>query len=286
MKLLRNLSLTFLVCSSSVVSAQQKIDTADSNVIRVWPEGKTPGKTTGLPEESTNEGTLRITNVSIPEITIYKAKGIKSAPAIIICPGGGYGRLAFDKEGTEIATWLNSVGITSIVLKYRVPGNRDGAFQDIQRAIRLVRSQSKALSINPKQVGIIGFSAGGHLAARLTTNFTEGTYSAIDDADKGSIRPDFTILVYPAYLNKGEVLDPQLKIKSNIPPVFMVHTEDDTAFVPGTKLFEKELQEKNAAYEFLILPTGGHGYGLRSKKEIKVWPEHLLTWLKKNRIAN
>lgn len=169
--------------------------------LALWPKGQMPGKPAPEPEReepSRNDNVIRITHVSRPMLTLYKApeQAGKPVPAIIICPGGGYGSLAYNKEGSEIAEWLNSIGVTGVVLKYRVPDNRDGAFQDIQRAMRLLRTHAQAWNIDPARVGVIGFSAGGHLCVRLSTQFNEAAYAPIDAADQLSCRPDFTLLVY------------------------------------------------------------------------------------------
>jgi acetyl esterase/lipase len=243
-----------------------------------------PGKKTAEPESAETDaaGVTRIHNVSVPLITIYPASRGSSvkAPAVIVCPGGGYGILAYNKEGTEIAAWLNSLGLTAVVLKYRVPGNREGALQDLQRAIRLVRAHAAEWKIDPRKTGVIGFSAGGHLAARLSTGFETPAYAAVDPVDTQRLRPDFAVLVYPAYLEKNGGLDPRLAIPPGMPPVFIAHTEDDHAFVQGSKVFHRALVEQHVRTEFLLVPVGGHGYGLRSDQEIKIWPRRVEEWLR------
>ena len=151
---------------------------------------------------------------------------------MIVCPGGGYGHLVQDKEGSEIATWLNAHGISAVVLKYRVPGNREGALQDLQRALSLARVHAAEWNIDPHRLGVIGFSAGGHLSAKTSTLAGERTYPAIDDIDQQSCRPDFAVLVYPAYLAKKDgKLAPDLKIHASIPPTLMIQSEDDSKLI-------------------------------------------------------
>jgi len=260
--------------------------TSTESAIPIWPEGKMPGHAASEPEgpqspEKTDA--TRITNISHPTLTLFQAskKGAPN-PAMIVCPGGGYSYVVYDKEGTEIAAWLNSAGITALVLKYRTPHNRDGALQDIQRALSLVRAHSSEWNIDPKRLGVIGFSAGGNLSAKASTHFDERTYPAIDEIDQQSCRPDFAVLVYPAYLDdkEGHVAS-DLNLKAKIPPTLIVHTEDDKTFVPGSKLYHAALDEAKVPNEFLLYPTGGHGYGLRCTKDAKAWPQAALEWLHK-----
>ncbi|MDR1145368.1 MAG: alpha/beta hydrolase [Verrucomicrobiales bacterium] len=202
------------------------------------------------------------------------------APAVVVCPGGGYGVLAYPKEGTEIAEWLNTVGVTGIVLKYRVAAGREPAFQDVQRALRLTRARAGEWHINPAKVGVLGFSAGGHLAAWAGANAGSPAYAAVDAADELSGRPDFVVLVYPAYLDQDGAVAPELRVSGSAPPTFIAHTEDDTRHVTGSKIYHAALVEAGVPNEFLLLSAGGHGYGLRSNQEIKVWPERCAEWLR------
>jgi acetyl esterase/lipase len=256
--------------------------------LNVWPDGRMPGHGAPKPENTSQPNAdyvVHITNVSTPMITVYRADAKAGpTPAMLICPGGGYGQLAYNKEGTEIAAWLNSIGITGIILKYRVPGNRDGAFQDAQRAIRLARAHAHDWNIAPDRLGIIGFSAGGHLAARSSANADQVSYPPIDAIDQLSCRPDFTVLVYPAYLEVAGKLAPELTLSSAIPPTFIAHTEDDHAFVEGSKLYFAALQANKVPSEFALFPHGGHGYGLRCKSDAKVWPSRCEAWLRQRGI--
>ena len=256
--------------------------------LSVWPAGKMPGVGAKEPEKeqpSKGDGVVRLTDVSEPTLTVYPApKSSHPTPVMVICPGGGYSILAINKEGSEIAQWLNTLGITGIVLKYRVPGNRDGALQDVQRAVRLVRAHHKEWNLDTKKVGVIGFSAGGHLSARLSTSYETASYPAIDAVDKESSRPDFAVLVYPAYLNKDEHLAPELPISAHTPPTLIIHSEDDKTFVPGSKIYDAALRANHVPHEFQLFVTGGHGYGLRCEKDARVWPERCHAWLTKIKI--
>ena len=268
--------------TGAAVGAPQTVD--------LWPQGKMPGRGADEPEGERpprGDNVRRITNVSRPTLTILPApKTGTPAPAIIVCPGGGYGYVVHDKEGTEVAAWLNSAGITALVLKYRVPRNREGALQDVQRALSLTRAHAKEWNIDPKRLGVMGFSAGGNLAAKASTLFEQRAYPAIDAADRQGIRPDFAVLVYPAYLEKDGKVATDLNLKAKIPPTLIVHTEDDKMFVAGSKLYHAALDEAKAPNEFLLYPTGGHGYGLRSEKDVRVWPQAALDWLHRIGILN
>jgi acetyl esterase/lipase len=255
----------------------------EGSIYQVWPVNQMPGKATDKPEiNRLDKGRVEIIfNVSLPQMTVFKtARSKDPAPAVIVCPGGGYGVLAYTKEGTEIAEWLNSIGITGIVLKYRIPG-RDGAFQDIQRAVRLARFHAQEWNIDPEKIGVIGFSAGGHLSARLSSDFNEPAYPPIDEADKLSCRPDFTVLVYPAYLETKGQLSPELHIGTSMSPMLIIHTEDDSSFIQGSKIYHTALDAAQVTNEYLLFPTGGHGYGLRSNKDVRVWPERCTEWFRK-----
>jgi acetyl esterase/lipase len=248
-------------------------------VVTLWPKGGIPGKAIAGPERAQparGDDVLRLTDIAEPSFTVYKVAADKPTPAVIISPGGGYSILAYDKEGTEVAAWLNSLGITGIVLKYRVPGNQDGAYQDVQRAIRLVRSRAAEWNIARDRVGVIGFSAGGHLSARLSTHSGPATYARIDAADDQLLRPNFALLVYPAYLDKGVAKS----IDAQTAPTFIAQAEDDKSFIAGTRSYFAALTDAKVAATFFHVPTGGHGHGLRSDKEIKAWPEQCQAWLK------
>jgi len=225
------------------------VSPAPAAIVDIWPESKMPGHGADGPEAlRTPEKTdaKRITNISRPTLTIFPAlrKSGAPAPAMIVCPGGGYNYVVVDKEGTDIAAWLNANGISALVLKYRTPNNRAGAFQDVQRALSLTRARAGEWNLDPHRLGIIGFSAGGNLAAKASTRFGERSYPASDAIDEQSCRPDFAVLGYPAYLDdKNGHISPVLVLKANIPPTLIVHSEDDKTFVPGSKLYNSALDQ-------------------------------------------
>ncbi len=224
---------------------------------------------------------LRLTDITTPYLTVYPVKSQKPTPAMIVCPGGGYGHVCMDKEGSEAAPWLGKLGVTTIVLAYSTPGKRDEAFKDVRRAMRLVRHHAKAWNIDPKRVGVMGFSAGGHLAARASTQFhlkETGRLDVIDDLD---CRPDFCVLVYPAYLEKKG--QPTLSVNKKTPPTLIVHTEDDRRFIGGSRLYFESLQKSGVTSKFLLFKKGGHGYGMRAKDEpLADWTKQCGQWLKAN----
>ena len=232
---------------------------------------------------------IRLGNVSVPTLTVFKPAEKSNGAAVIVCPGGAYSILAYDLEGTEICHWLNSVGVTGVLLKYRVPSRHGlpkhlAAFQDAQRTISLVREHAKEWEIDPSRLGILGFSAGGHLAAFSSTNFEKRSYQKVDAADEQSVRPDFTVLIYPAYLSasKGEIkLAEELPVDSHTPPAFIVMTEDDPLGPQNAMAYFDALSKAKVPAELHIYPSGGHGYGLRpSAHQVTTWPARAADWMK------
>ena len=268
---------------SQTVAETTKL-TAPTLVIDVWTKDKMPGNGADDPEAempARGDNVQRITNISRPTLSLYPVKN-KNAPAVIICPGGGYNYVTFNKEGVEVAEWVNSLGIAALVLKYRTPKNREGAFQDLQRALSLTRANAKKWKIDDERIGVIGFSAGGHLAAKASNLFENRSYSPIDSVDKKSSRPDFVILVYPAYLERDGKIAADLNLKAKIPPTLIVHNEDDKNFIAGSKIYHSALDEEKVNNTFLLYKTGGHGYGLRSAKDVGAWTKDAAEWLQKN----
>jgi len=271
-----------------------------SKVINLW-SGTAPGDKADIGEEHdttkpkdnlvAGRSVIRLGNVSNPSISIYRpSEGKATGAAVLVCPGGGYNILAMDLEGTEVCDWLNSNGITGILLKYRVPKRagrekHTAALQDAQRALGLVRHEAKELGLDPKRIGVLGFSAGGHLAAALSNNYKERTYPNVDEADGVSCRPDFTFLIYPAYLTVKEDNDkaaPELNVTSNTPPTFIAMTEDDPVRVESALFYAAALRKVNVPFELHVYPTGGHGYGLRPSKDLVTsWPLRALEWFEK-----
>jgi acetyl esterase/lipase len=268
-------------------------------VFPLWP-GTAPGETNVIGEEKdmTKEGeglvagqrVIRLGNVSKPTITLYRApKDKDTGAAVVVFPGGGYHILAWDLEGTEVCEWLNSIGVNAVLLKYRVP-KRPGferhvpALQDAQRAVGLVRSRAKEFGLDPARIGVLGFSAGGHLAAALSAHTAERTYPAVDAADAVSCRPDFSVLIYPAYLtlkDEGDKINPLTAVSSNTPPAFIAMTQDDAVRVETALFYSVALKQFGVPFELHIYPKGGHGYGLRrTENPVTAWNDRAAEWMK------
>lgn len=265
---------------------------------------KVPGETGKIgPEREipTKPGQMavqRITDVTVPKLAFYLPEKKTSDVFVIVAPGGGYNILAWDHEGVEVARWLNSLGVSAAVLKYRVPrrpgdpkeGVPPASAMDAQRAVRLVRSQAKELGISPEKIGMLGFSAGGHLTAWTSTNFDKKTYEPIDDADKQSARPDFAVLVYPAYLtpaNDDSRLSPEIAVTEKTPPTFFAHAADDRVWPENSIRMFLELKKAKVPAELHIYTTGGHGFGLRPQfGPASSWPARCEEWLKVRKLLD
>ena len=275
---------TIMLCSICLHTGSVSADIKGAReVIQLWP--KQTGingpklKETILPDRG--DAHIRITDISNPSMLYFPAPGIKQAkPTLILCPGGGYKYLVVSKM-TEIAQWLNSHGINAFVLKYRSPKQRQNAFSDVQRAIRTVRARAAVWNVDPHRIGIMGSSAGGHLAARASTSFNIKTYQAIDDIDKVSCRPDFTILLYPAYMNKGEVLNKEFTVNHKLAPTLIISAQNDHNHFKGSTVYAQALKDCGASIRYHFFKIGGHGFGLRPKiKALSTWPDLCLQWLK------
>jgi acetyl esterase/lipase len=269
----------------------------EKSVFRVWP-AKAPGEKGGVPPEAIRDRSAklgapvtRVANVTEPTITLYRApEETNTGTAVLVCPGGGYGILAWNLEGTEIAEWLNSIGVNAVLLKYRVPRRAgrpyfEAPLQDAQRALRLTRQHAADWGIDPKRVGMLGFSAGGHLAAATSTNDDRPAYEAIDEADKLSCRPDFSVLIYPAYLLADEKdatkLAPEIRVTKDTPPAIIVQTQDDGVKVECALAYYLALKKAAVPAAMHLYPVGGHGYGLRKTgHDISTWPLRVEDWLR------
>ncbi|MWB92784.1 alpha/beta hydrolase fold domain-containing protein [Flavobacterium sp. GA093] len=258
-------------------------------------------------KEIITDGVVESTSmVTKPTLSVFFPKEFKTnQTAVIIFPGGGYSHLAIDKEGTKVAKWLNSLGIVAFVLKYRLPSDlimtnkTVGPLQDAQESVRLVRSNAEKWNINPEKIGVMGFSAGGHLASTLATHYDDKVY---DTNSKTSARPDFSLLIYPvismenSITHKGSqtnllgnepaqlVIDQfsnEKKVTQNTPPAFLVHATDDTVVLPENSInYYLALKNKGVSAELHLYEKGGHGFGLGVNDTSKFWTRECEEWLK------
>ncbi len=267
-----------------------------ANEMKLWPR-EVPGEATFKPpapnpkaKAPKDDGTLRVALVTEPTLTFFPAPAAQAnGAAVLICPGGAYNIRAWNKEGTEVAEWLNSLGVSAAVLKYRVP-RRDqdtphvAPLQDAQRALRLMRQHATEWGIDPHRIGILGFSAGGHLTVMAGTHYDETTYPKQDAADELSCRPDFMIPIYPAYLGDEKrpgPLSPLVRVTKDTPPTFCAVTHDDQLRGVNAALFYIELKKAGVPAELHIYTRGGHGYGLRpSNDPVSHWPQVCADWLR------
>jgi acetyl esterase/lipase len=277
--------LFLLFLSTTVQSAEPSV------TLRLW-KGIAPGETGEIGAEELlpprqGKPVQRLSNVTVPTISLYKPPVDKATgAAVLVCPGGGYNILAMDLEGTEVADWLNSIGVTAILLKYRVPRRQNlpkhqAPLQDAQRAMSLVRAHAEKWGIDPQRIGILGFSAGGHLSAAASTNFDRRHYEPIDEHDKLSCRPDFAVLVYPAYLLDGASLSDEIRVSKKTPPTFLVHAGNDRISSENSAHFYLSLKQAGVAGELHIYASGGHGFGLRPTEfACSNWPKRCEAWLR------
>lgn len=268
--------------------------TAQHNPVLLFPNGA-PGESRKMKQVDDQSGNrvagcpvLRISNVSEPTLTFYPAPaGNNTGAAIIVNPGGGYNILAYNLEGSEICKRFNSFGINCVLVKYRVP-RREGLekhtapLQDLQRAIAYTRSHADEWNIDPGRIGVMGFSAGAHLSVMASTAYGEPTYPKIDAYDDVSLRPDFCVLVYPAYLS-GEnfSIAPELKVDANTPPTILIQTQDDKDYINSSLFYYYALKEAKVPAAMHLYPSGGHGYGLRNTGHtVNEWPHRVLSWMR------
>jgi acetyl esterase/lipase len=260
-------------------------------IVNLWPNGNPDGWARSdkeSSEKSADSDLLLVKGVSTPTLEVFRSKSAKpDAPTVMICPGGGYYIEAIEHEGWEIATRLNLAGIHAAVLKYRLPNHDHDkplhkvVLQDTQRAIRLLRSRAKEFGISSDRIGILGFSAGGHAAA-VTSTAPDSTYTAQDSADRLNPRPDFTILIYPAYLNQEGTMQlaDSIVVDGKTPPAFIVQAMDDPIPIEGSLAYTHACHVAKVPVELHLFPKGGHGYGLRTHEPgLKTWPDLLIAWL-------
>jgi acetyl esterase/lipase len=284
-----HLSLTLAVALCLSVPAAEPV--------KLWPNGA-PGDEPTLPlerdltKDTDNEiagrRLIRLGNVTEPTLTVFPApKDKANGAAILVCPGGGYHILAWDLEGTEVCERLNQMGVTAVLLKYRVPRrpNREkhaAPLEDAQRAMGLIRQHAREWGIDPERIGVLGFSAGGHLAAMLSTS-ADRAYPRVDPADEHSSLPNFAVLIYPGYLtpeSDGTTVSSEIKITPKSPETFILMTADDPVRAENALTYALALKKEKVPVELHLYPTGGHGYGLRkTENPVTAWPDRLHEWL-------
>lgn len=275
--------------------------------LAIWPGEPPDGVTATAPESSAPGGSLvagqpwtELSDVSTPTMTVYPPAGASTGAAVVVFPGGGYKHLAIDLEGTEICDWLTSIGVTCVLLKYRVPftgpyGEPDcgchimpdvpRALQDAQRTLSLVRHRAAEWGLDPHRIGVLGTSAGGHLVAATSTRFADRAYAPVDDADAESCRPDFAIALYPGHLwNQDDdifELEPDVTVTADTPPTFLLQAEDDEVDPPNHALvYYRALIAAGVPVEMHLYAEGGHAFGLReTAAPITRWPALVETWL-------
>ncbi len=283
---------------------------AQNRIVPLW-QGDPPNyRETGEVTIWDTSDIVRVRNVQKPDIAVFlPSKKNATGEAVVICPGGGYGILAYDWEGSDIARWLNSQGIAAFVLKYRLPGSKSNIIpyksplMDAQRAMRIVRSNAESWNIDPERIGVMGFSAGGHLASTLSTHYDAGDSSSSDPVEKVSCRPDFSVLVYPVIsftedfqhsgsrINLlGEDADEslvkyysnELQVTEDTPPAILIHSDDDKAVpVENSIAYYKALRNNDIASELHIYPYGGHGYSLAiGQGHLATWPDRVIEWIR------
>ena len=281
-------------CFASVAQAQEP------PVFELWP-AEPPGETKKLDAERdftqpkdnqvAGQRVMRIGNVSTPTLTVYRPTEAKAnGTAVVICPGGGHHILAWDLEGTEVAEWLNSIGVTALLLKYRVPFRNpdkrwEAAVQDAQRAVSLARHHADEWKINPDRIGILGFSAGGQTAGYTCVLHRDRQYPRVDAMDDVSCRPDFAVLVYPAWLVKKDnsALEDVVQVDEETPPMFFAHAWDDPIRVENSLLMGTALKKAGVPCDVHVYAHGGHGFGLRpTKNPCTQWPQACEQWMQRN----
>ncbi len=288
----KHLSLAVFAVSIAAAAQQQTIP--------LWPNGTPePAHTTGPEHDATKptdslvagRALSHLTDISTPTLTVYPAKAAPNGAAVLVFPGGGYSILAYDLEGKEVCTWLNSIGVTGVLVKYRVPetGHFPANFEDLedaQQAMRLTRAHAAEWHIDPHRVGILGFSAGGHLAVTLSTHPRDTRPGAPANPQVNQAidpTPNFALIIYPGYLANTpalDTLDPALKPSAATPPTFLLQAEDDPVHVENVLVYFEALKQAKVPAELHIFAEGGHGYGLRpTELPVTHWPALAATWL-------
>ena len=272
--------------------------------VPIWP-GEPPDARVMDGPEVTGHGSEEVAGrpwtyadrVATPTVTVYaagrpEAESAEPGPAVVVLPGGGYNVVAMDLEGTEACDWLTGIGVTCVLLKYRAPceivrpyRNCPTAHQDAQRAVRLVRSRAAEWGIDPDRIGVLGFSAGGHMVATISTQYDEPLYPPVDEVDETSARPDFAMVLYPGHLaveGFGFVLNPAVRVTAETPPTFLVHAYDDPMDpVENTLVYADSLRAAGVPTEVHVYATGGHAFGLRrTDAAVTAWPDRAEEWMR------
>ncbi len=286
---LRVLVIALLMLGSGVSSAADP-----TAVIHLWP-AHPPGESKEIGPEVTQPvkpdekpPTTRITNIGRPTLHVFQPPNDKrNGTSVVICPGGAFRILAWDKEGTEVAEWFTSLGVTAFVLKYRTPtSDRQQAWlapaQDAQRAVSLVRNRASEWGLSPERVGLLGFSAGGSAAANAALKSDKRLYEEIDESDKLPCRPDFVALIYPAYLVDAQgQLKSDLTVTKETPPMFLAHAFNDGISCENSVQLFLALKKAGVPAELHVYSSGGHGFGLRpSEQPVSTWPARCEDWLR------
>jgi acetyl esterase/lipase len=299
----------FVVFAFDGLSAQTKVwhPSAGHAEVAIWPGAAPDLQPAAGPETSQwwstaptgPPGGFTVENVTRPTMTVYSTEGRNTGVTVLVFPGGGYQDLAIDLEGTEVCDWLTAKGITCVLLKYRVPNSgmhwdkgcqcqlkpkAPTALEDAQRTMGLVRLHAAEWHIDPHKIGVLGFSAGGHLVADISTHFAQRLYPAVDAADKESCRPDFAVALYPGHLwidDKKFELNPDIRVTSETPPTFIVQAEDDPVdSVNHSLVYYVALKKAGVPVEMHLYAQGGHAFGLRrTELPITGWPQLVETWL-------
>ena len=293
----RSISSLFIIAAAAAFSMFTTcVFAVDHQRIRLWPHA-IPGehqlssefiaKVAAAEKKNVSD---RVFGVTSPSMTVYPAPAERAnGCAVLVCPGGAYNVLAWGHEGSDVAKWLNSIGVHAFVLTYRVPRRKPDftlpPLQDAQRALRLIRARAGEMGIDNKRIGILGFSAGGNLTVNVGTRYDQQTYDPVDDTDQLSCRPDFMVPVYAAYLgpngdDRSDALNPELKIHNRTPPAFLVVTQDDKNRGLHSALLFAELTKAGVPAEVHVYTKGGHGYGMRpSHNAVSEWPARCADWM-------
>lgn len=292
------LAVSSLIATASAQPLKDWHPAPGLTTLKLWPSGAPGPDTASGPEhelfgppfhDMANKPVTRLADVTVPTITFYPApREHNTHAAVVVFPGGAYEYLAIDLEGTEVCSWLNSIGVNCVLLKYRVPNTGPypksaEALQDAQRAMGMVREHAQAWGIDTNRIGVIGFSAGGYLAAAISTHYRQRMYRPVDAADRLSCKPDFAMVIYPGYLALAEKhfeFNPGIPVTSSVPPTFLVQAEDDPVHVENVIEYFMKLKQAGVPAELHVYTHGGHGYGLRpTKLPITHWPKLADIWL-------